>query len=81
MSCRSRFAIKKLVVLPKVETIADGLAAKATGRLNLSIVRHCVDQIILVSDQEHLEINAVLAGRGKDFGRAVRSGQSCGDTR
>ena len=56
---------QKLVVLPKVETIADGLAAKATGRLNLSIVRHCVDQIILVSDQEILRSTLFLLEEGK----------------
>ena len=56
---------QKLVVLPKVETIADGLAAKATGRLNLSIVRRCVDQIILVSDQEILRSTLFLLEEGK----------------
>ena len=56
---------QKLVVLPKVETIADGLAAKATGRLNLSIVRRCVDQIILVSDQDILTSTLFLLEQGK----------------
>ena len=56
---------QKLVVLPKVETIADGLAAKGTGRLNLSIVRRCVDQIILVSDQEILRSTLFLLEEGK----------------
>jgi threonine dehydratase len=56
---------QKLVVLPKVETIADGLAAKATGSLNLSIVRQCVDQIILVSDQDILRSTLFLLEEGK----------------
>jgi threonine dehydratase len=55
----------ELVVLPKVETIADGLAAKATGCLNLSIVRRCVDQIILVSDQDILRSTLFLLEEGK----------------
>ena len=56
---------RELVVLPKVETIADGLAAKATGCLNLSIVRRCVDQIILVSDQDILRSTLFLLEEGK----------------
>ena len=53
------------VVLPKVETIADGLAAKATGCLNLSIVQRCVDQIILVSDQDILRSTLFLLEEAK----------------
>jgi threonine dehydratase len=56
---------QKLLVLPKVETIADGLAAKATGHLNLAIVRRCVDQIILVSDQDILRSTLFLLEEGK----------------
>ena len=55
----------ELVILPKVETIADGLAAKATGCLNLSIVHRCVDQIILVSDQDILRSTLFLLEEGK----------------
>jgi threonine dehydratase len=46
------------VALDRVETIADGLAAKITEELNVSIVRRYVDDIILVSDRDIL--NAVL---------------------
>jgi threonine dehydratase len=56
---------QKLVVLPKVETIADGLAAKATGHLNLSIIRRCVDRIILVSDLDILRSTLFLLEEGK----------------
>jgi threonine dehydratase len=45
----------KPVALEKVETIADGLAAKITEKLNLSIVRNFVDEVILVSDREILD--------------------------
>lgn len=56
---------QKLVVLPRVETIADGLAAKTTGHLNLAIVRRCVDQIIVVSDQDILRSTLFLLDEAK----------------
>ena len=42
------------VALDRVETIADGLAAKITEALNVSIVRRYVDDILLVSDRDIL---------------------------
>jgi len=48
------------VSLGRVETIADGLAAKHTEDLNFSIVRHYVDGIILVSDRQILESTLFL---------------------
>jgi threonine dehydratase len=48
------------VSLGRVETIADGLAAKHTEELNFSIVRHYVDGIILVSDRQILESTVFL---------------------
>ena len=42
------------VALDRVETIADGLAAKITEELNVSIVRRYVDDILLVSDRDIL---------------------------
>lgn len=56
---------QKLVVLPRVETIADGLAAKTTGSLNLAIVGRYVDQIILVSDREILRSTLFLLEQAK----------------
>jgi threonine dehydratase len=38
------------VVLPQVQTIADGLAAATTENLNFSIVNRYVDDVILVGD-------------------------------
>ena len=55
----------KPVVLPRVETIADGLAAKTTGSLNLSIIRRCLDEIILVSDWDILRATLFLLEQGK----------------
>src|SRR5260370_13680828 len=43
------------VPLSRVETIADGLASKITEDLNYSLVRHYVEEIILVNDREILE--------------------------
>ena len=40
--------------LPKVETIADGLAARITDEVNLCIVRRYVDEVIQVTDAEIL---------------------------
>ena len=48
------------VSLGRVETIADGLAAKHTEELTFSIVRHYVDGIILVSDRQILESTLFL---------------------
>jgi threonine dehydratase len=51
--------------LPRVETIADGLAARVTEALNLSIVRRYVDEVILVRDHEILEAMLFLLEEGK----------------
>jgi len=45
----------KPVALERVETIADGLAAKITEALNFSVVSRFVDEVILVSDREILD--------------------------
>ena len=46
--------------LPRVKTIADGLAARVTEELNLSIVRQYVDGILEVSDRMILEATQFL---------------------
>jgi len=53
------------VLLPRVETIADGLAAAITEDINFSIVKHYADEIILVSDREILEATLFLLERAK----------------
>lgn len=53
------------VALGRVETIADGLAAKITEDLNFSIVRRYVDDVILVSDRQILESTLFLLEHGK----------------
>lgn len=47
-------AAGELVTLERVETIADGLAAKTPGGLALRIASECVDRMITVEDAEML---------------------------
>ncbi|PYV44273.1 MAG: hypothetical protein DMG06_07065 [Acidobacteria bacterium] len=53
------------VALSSVETIADGLAARITEAINYTIVRHYVDEIILVKDQDILDATFFLLDRAK----------------
>jgi threonine dehydratase len=47
-------AAGELVTLDRVDTMADGLAAAAPGRLALEIARDCVDRMITVDEAEML---------------------------
>ncbi|MGH7764123.1 MAG: threonine ammonia-lyase [Candidatus Dormibacteraceae bacterium] len=49
-----------IVTLDRVETIADGLAASAPGRLSFEIARRCVDEVLLVEEDEMLEAIRLL---------------------
>lgn len=42
----------QIVTLDGVDTIADGLAASAPSSLTLELARRCVDQVLLVEDDE-----------------------------
>jgi threonine dehydratase len=53
------------VGLARVDTVADGLAARTTGNLNLSIVRRYVDEVVLVSDQEIVSSTLFLSDDAK----------------
>lgn len=44
----------KIVTLERVDTIADGLAASAPGRLTFELCRRYVDEVVLVQDDEML---------------------------
>lgn len=46
-------------------TIADGLAAPYTGALNLAIIKHYVDDIVIVSDDEIAQALKVILARTK----------------
>ncbi|HSP09862.1 MAG TPA: threonine/serine dehydratase [Candidatus Dormibacteraeota bacterium] len=49
-----------VVTLDRVETIADGLAASAPGRLTFEIARRCVDEVVLVHEDEMLRAIRLL---------------------
>jgi threonine dehydratase len=51
--------------LSRVETIADGLKALITEDLNYSIVRHYVDDLILVSEKDIIEATLFLLEHAK----------------
>jgi threonine dehydratase len=53
------------VALERVATIADGLAAKITEKINFSIVRSFVDEIILVSEREIVDATLFLLEHAK----------------
>ena len=49
-----------VVTLERVDTIADGLAASAPGKLTFDIARRCVDEVVLVQEQEMLRAIRLL---------------------
>jgi threonine dehydratase len=53
------------ILLPVVETVADGLAAAITTDLNFSLIKKYVDEIIIVSDRQILEATILLLERAK----------------
>jgi threonine dehydratase len=55
----------KLVELPSIDTFADGIAVRKPGELNFEIVKHCVDNIVTVSDEEMKSAIVTLAREAK----------------
>jgi threonine dehydratase len=55
----------RVAALLEVRTVADGLAASVTDALNLAIVQHYVEEVILVSDQAILESMLFLLEHAK----------------
>jgi threonine dehydratase len=47
------------------QTIADGLAAPFTGALNLALIQHYVDEIVLVEDSDLRAAMKLLLERSK----------------
>lgn len=45
----------EIVTLERVETVADGLAASAPGRLTFELCRRYVDEVVLVQEEEMLQ--------------------------
>ena len=55
----------QVTALSSVQTIADGLAAPFAGDLTLELARRCVDEVVLVSDQEIAEALGLVLERTK----------------
>ena len=55
----------KIVELPSINTFADGIAVRKPGELNFKIVKHCVDNIVTVSDEEMKSAIVTLAKEAK----------------
>jgi len=53
------------ITLDRIETVADGLAAPFAAALTQEIIARCVDDVILVSDDEILEAMRVILERTK----------------
>lgn len=53
------------VPLERVETVADGLAARITEQVNYSLVRHYVEEVVLVSDRDIVEAMLFLLEHAK----------------
>jgi threonine dehydratase len=50
----------RVVTLERVETIADGLAASAPSELTLDLARRCVDEVVIVQEEEMVEAIRLL---------------------
>jgi threonine dehydratase len=50
----------RIVTLDRVDTIADGLAASAPGKLTFDIAQRCVDEVVLVQEEEMLRAIRLL---------------------
>ena len=59
------FNNNKLISLPSVNTIADGIAVKSPGELTYNIISNYVDDIITVSDKEIAEAFLILCEKHK----------------
>ena len=57
-SCRASLDAGEVRTLPTISTIADGIALKSPGELTFPIIRHLVDSVVTVEDEETM--NAIL---------------------
>ncbi len=53
------------MALPKISTVADGIAVRQPGELTFGVVRAAVDELVTVSDAEMMEMVGLLALREK----------------
>lgn len=56
---------KEIVNLPKISTIADGIAVKKPGKLTYSIIEDLVDDLVVVNDTEIAHAAYLLLQRAK----------------
>ncbi len=64
-SMRAALDAGQIVTLESISTIADGIATKAAGRYTFEIVRHLVDDVVTVDDEEIVRAVLLLLERGK----------------
>ncbi|MEW5934917.1 MAG: threonine/serine dehydratase [Bacillota bacterium] len=50
----------RLVELPSVDTVADGIAVRRPGELTFNVLQRLLDDVVVVSDREILEAMGVL---------------------
>lgn len=55
----------RVVTLPSIDTVADGLRTSRVGELNFQTIRECVDEIVTVPDEETLRAVGMLASEAK----------------
>jgi threonine dehydratase, medium form len=64
-SMEKSIAEKKIITLPSVHTIADGIAVKTPGTLTFELVQKYVDEVVTVTDTEIAHTAYLLLQRGK----------------
>lgn len=55
----------KIITLPKISSIADGIAVKRPCELTYKIIHQLVDELLVVSDEEISHITYLLMQRGE----------------
>lgn len=64
-SSRASLDAGKLVTLPTIQTIADGIAVKRPGELPFSIMQRLVDDVVVVDDEDIIKAVLLLMERCK----------------
>src|SRR5262249_9704618 len=64
-SMRAALDAGRLVTLPSINTIADGIATKTAGAHTFAIVRQLVDEVVTVDDEEIIRAVLLLLERCK----------------
>src|SRR5205807_1471928 len=64
-STRASLAAGKLLELPAIDTIADGIAVKRPGALPFEIISQLVDEVVAVEDEAIISAVLFLMERNK----------------